>query len=78
GEMIPSLNVYPSFYLTAYGFERYYIQNRMTAPLFPIGDPRVAGGSVYLGSPEHEQVVINVIDETLEQLNCISHELILS
>lgn len=78
GDMKPPLNVYFSGYRTAEGFEGYYMMKRMNAPFLLIGDPRVEGGSFYIGSSEYEQGIINVIDETLEKLNFKSHELILS
>ncbi|PTK05053.1 accessory Sec system protein Asp2, partial [Mammaliicoccus sciuri] len=78
GDMIPPLNVYFSGYRTAEGFEGYYMMKRMNALFLLIGDPRVEGGSFYIGLSEYEQGIINVIDETLEKLNFKSHELILS
>lgn len=78
GDMKPPLNVYFSGYRTAEGFEGYYMMKRMNAPFLLIGDPRVEGGSFYIGSSEYEQGIINVIEETLEKLNFKSHELILS
>lgn len=78
GDMKPPLNVYFSGYRTAEGFEGYYMMKRMGAPFLLIGDPRIEGGSFYIGSPKYEKGIVNVIKQTLEKLNFNSHELILS
>ncbi|WP_285835273.1 accessory Sec system protein Asp2, partial [Staphylococcus aureus] len=54
------------------------MMKRMNAPFLLIGDPRIEGGSFYIGSSKYEKGIVNVIEQTLEQLNFNSHELILS
>ena len=45
------------------GFEGYFMMNKMNAPFILIGDPRLEGGSFYLGSETFEQGIINVIQK---------------
>lgn len=78
GDMKPPLNVYFSGYRPAEGFEGYFMMNKMDAPFILIGDPRLEGGSFYLGSETFEQGVIDVIRHALDFLGFKHDELILS
>lgn len=78
GDMKPPLNVYFSGYRPAEGFEGYFMMNKMNAPFILIGDPRLEGGSFYLGSETFEQGIINVIQKALDFLGFKHDELILS
>ena len=60
------------------GFEGYFMMNKMNAPFILIGDPRLEGGSFYLGSETFEQGIINVIQNALDFLGFKHDELILS
>ena len=60
------------------GFEGYFMMNKMNAPFILIGDPRLEGGSFYLGSETFEQGIINVIQKALDFLDFKHDELILS
>ena len=77
GDMKPPLNVYFSGYRPE-GFEGYFMMNKMNAPFILIGDPRLEGGSFYLGSETFEQGIINVIQNALDFLGFKHDELILS
>ena len=78
GDMKPPLNVYFSGYRPGEGFEGYFMMNKMNAPFILIGDPRLEGGSFYLGSETFEKGVLDVIRNALEFLGFKHNELILS
>ena len=78
GDLKPPLNVYFSGYRTAEGFEGYFIMKRMGSPFLLIGDPRLEGGGFYLGTPDFEKGVADVIRNALESLGFTSDQLILS
>lgn len=78
GDMKPPLNVYFSGYRSAEGFEGYFMMNQLKAPFMLIGDPRVEGGSFYLGSDEYEQALKQVILDSLDYLGFQRNDLILS
>lgn len=78
GDMKPPLNVYFSGYRPAEGFEGYFMMQKLGAPFILIGDPRIEGGSFYLGSDQYEAMIEKVIKDALEYLNFNEHELILS
>lgn len=78
GDLKPPLNVYFSGYRSAEGFEGFYMMKNLTAPFLLISDPRIEGGDFYLGSDDYQQTIINVIKQTLADLNFEHHDLILS
>lgn len=78
GNMKPPLNVYFSGYRTAEGFEGYNMMNKFEHPFLLIGDPRVEGGSFYIGSKNFEQAILDTIQKALKELDFKAHELILS
>ena len=78
GDLKPPLNVYFSGYRTAEGFEGYFIMKRMGAPFLLIGDPRLEGGGFYLGTPDFEKGVADVIRNALQSLGFTSDQLIMS
>lgn len=78
GDLKPPLNVYFSGYRSAEGFEGYYMMKNLKAPFLLIGDPRIEGGSFYLGSEAYENSIKNIIKDTLEYLNFKDDDLILS
>ncbi|RPF56704.1 accessory Sec system protein Asp2 [Abyssicoccus albus] len=78
GDLKPPLNVYFSGYRSAEGFEGYFLMNLFKAPFLLIADPRLEGGSFYLGSEEYEQTIINTIRNTLNHLGFKENEVILS
>ena len=78
GDMKPPLNVYFSGYRSAEGFEGYFMMKQLKAPFILIGDPRVEGGSFYLGSDDYERAIKQVIQNGLDRLGFKENELILS
>lgn len=78
GDMKPPLNVYFSGYRTAEGFEGYGIMKSLKGPFMLIGDPRLEGGAFYIGSPELEARIVEVIQESLDYLGFGKNDLILS
>ncbi|MGW7935020.1 accessory Sec system protein Asp2 [Staphylococcus xylosus] len=78
GDLQPPLNVYFSGYRSLEGFEGYFMMNKLDAPFILISDPRVEGGSFYIGSDSYETAIKNLIIEKLSYLGFNSDELILS
>lgn len=78
GDMQPPLNVYFSGYRPAEGFEGFGIMKYLEAPFMLIGDPRLEGGSFYLGTKEFEANISKVIRQSLDYLGFQSSDLILS
>lgn len=78
GDMKPPLNVYFSGFRTAEGFEGYGIMKALKRPFMLIGDPRLEGGGFYVGSPELENKIVEVIQESLDYLGFEKKDLILS
>ena len=74
----PPLNVYFSGYRTAEGLEGFYMLREMKAPFLLIGDPRLEGGASYLGSPEYEKKILEVIEATLQKLHFTKDQMIIS
>lgn len=78
GDCKPPLNVYFSGYRSAEGFEGFYMMKRLGAPFLLITDPRLEGGSFYMGSQKLEQQIVETIKNTLKELRFRSNDLILS
>lgn len=78
GDMKPPMNVYFSGFRTAEGFEGYGIMKSLKGPFMLIGDPRLEGGGFYIGSPELEAKIVEVIQESLDYLGFEKKDLILS
>ncbi|MGY3713837.1 MULTISPECIES: accessory Sec system protein Asp2 [Lactococcus] len=78
GNLKPPLNVYFSGYRSAEGFEGFYMMKNLGAPFLLITDPRLEGGSFYMGSEVLENKLKNVIENCLKYLGFTSKELILS
>lgn len=78
GDLKPPLNVYFSGYRSAEGFEGFFMMKRLGAPFLLITDPRLEGGSFYMGSHELEEKLMGVIQGALEELGFSQQELILS
>lgn len=78
GDLKPPLNVYFSGFRTAEGFEGYGIMKSLKSPFMLIGDPRLEGGGFYIGSPELEAKLVQVIQESLDYLGFEKKDLILS
>lgn len=78
GNLKPPLNVYFSGYRTAEGFEGYYMMKSLKHPFLLIGDPRLEGGSFYIGLQDYEDKIQKVIKKTLESCGFTSDQLLLS
>lgn len=78
GDMKPPLNVYFSGYRSAEGFEGFFMMKQLKAPFILIADPRVEGGSFYLGSDAYEQAIKKVIQDGLTRLGFKKDDLVLS
>ena len=78
GDCKPPLNVYFSGYKTMQGFEGYYMMRKMGAPFLLIAEPRLEGGSFYMGSEEYENSIVSIIQSHLDKLGFSNKELILS
>lgn len=68
GDLKPPLMVYFSGWRTAEGFEGFPMMKRLKAPFLLICDPRLEGGSFYLGSESFEENVRTVISSSLDYL----------
>ena len=78
GDMKPPLNVYFSGFRGAEGFEGFYMMKSLKSPFLLIGDPRLEGGSFYIGTDSLEEKVEEVIQDALNYLEFDSSQLILS
>ncbi|MGP4117517.1 accessory Sec system protein Asp2 [Levilactobacillus zymae] len=78
GDMKPPLNVYFSGFNMADHFEGNFMMERLGAPFLLVSDPRLNGGGFYLGSPEFETGMRQIIESTLKQLGFAPDDLILS
>lgn len=65
GDLKPPLNIYFSGYRPAEGFEGFVMMKRMKSPFILFSDPRLEGGSFYLGSKELENKIRDYIDQQL-------------
>lgn len=74
----PPLCVYFSGFRSAEGFEGYWMMKSMKTPFLLICDPRLEGGSFYIGSDSYESKIISVINEKLDFLGFSPDQLILS
>lgn len=78
GDLTPPLNVYFAGYQQRTGFEGYFMMKRMGKPFILFADPRLEGGSFYLGSQQYEQQIQFILKTTLEKLGFKPEDLILS
>ncbi|MCR8968375.1 accessory Sec system protein Asp2 [Facklamia sp. 7083-14-GEN3] len=78
GNLKPPLNIYFSGYRPAEGFEGYGMMKGLKHPYLLLSDPRVEGGSFYIGSKEYEEGVLAIIKEHIELLGFSNHQTIFS
>ena len=76
-DMKPPLNVYFSGYRASESFEGYRVMRSVGAPFLLISDPRVEGGSCYLGSDEYEKMILDEINKALDFLGFTPSQLVL-
>lgn len=78
GDRKPPLNVYFSGYKTRQGFEGYYLMEGMGAPYLLVAEPRLEGGSFYMGSEEYEQMMVEMIRRYMNELGFSSDQLVMA
>ncbi len=78
GDLKPPLAVYFSGFKTMQGFEGYYMMRKMGCPFLLIAEPRLEGGSFYMGSPEYETALADIIRNCMKELGFTSEQVILS
>ena len=78
GDLKPPLNVYFSGYKTLQGFEGYYMMRKMGCPFLLIAEPRLEGGSFYMGSEEYENAIKEILHSHIEELGFTREQVILS
>ncbi len=78
GDFTPPLNVYFSGYRTAEGFEGYWMMKSLNKPFLLLADPRLEGGSFYIGSEEYEETIRRVIQDSLDFLGFERSQMIMS
>lgn len=78
GDLKPPLTVYFSGYKTREGFEGYYMMRKMGCPFLLIAEPRLEGGSFYMGSEEYEAALAQMIQEHRRELGFTRQQVILS
>lgn len=78
GDLKPPLNVYFSGYKTLQGFEGYYMMRKMGCPFLLIAEPRLEGGSFYMGSNEFESALCEILIKHMKTLGFTEDQVILS
>lgn len=78
GDRKPPLNVFFSGYKTRQGFEGYYMMERMGAPYLLVAEPRLEGGSFYMGSGEYEQMMVNMIRKYMDELGFSAEQVVMA
>lgn len=78
GDMKPPLNVYFSGYKTMQGFEGYNMMRKMGCPFLLVAEPRLEGGSFYMGSKEYETMIYQAIEGYMQKLGMTSDEVVFS
>ncbi|OLS10145.1 accessory Sec system protein Asp2 [Lacticaseibacillus casei] len=78
GDLKPPLSVYFSGYRSAEGFEGNFMMKAIRNPFLLFSDARLEGGAFYLGDPQLENQVVEMIQATLKRLGFRPDELILS
>lgn len=78
GDLKPPLAVYFSGFKTMQGFEGYYMMRKLGCPFLLIAEPRLDGGSFYMGSEEYETALAGIIRKYMEELGFSNDQVILS
>lgn len=78
GDRKPPLNVFFSGYKKRQGFEGYNIMRKMGCPFLLIGEPRLEGGSFYMGAEEYEKMMVDIIRKYMKELGFTRHQVILA
>lgn len=78
GDRKPPLNVFFSGYKTRQGFEGYYMMESMGAPYLLVAEPRLEGGSFYMGPGEYERMMVDMIRRYMEELGFSPEQVIMA
>lgn len=78
GDLNPPLAVYFSGYKTLQGFEGYNMMRNMGCPYLLISEPRLEGGSFYMGTEEYETAVAEIIRKYINELGFTKEQVVLS
>ncbi len=78
GDRKPPLSIYFSGYKTRQGFEGYNMMQKMGCPFLLIAEPRLEGGSFYMGSEEYEKLIISIIQKYKNELGFSNEQVIMS
>ena len=78
GDLKPPLAVYFSGFKTQQGFEGYYMMRNMGCPFLLIAEPRLDGGSLYMGTEEYETAIADIIRKYMVELGFSKEQVILS
>jgi accessory secretory protein Asp2 len=78
GDLKPPLCVYFSGYKTQQGFEGYFMMRSMGCPFLLIAEPRLSGGSFYMGTEEYENACADIIRNRMQELGFSNDQVILS
>ncbi len=78
GDFKPPLAVYFSGFKTLQGFEGVYMMRKMGCPFLLIAEPRLDGGSFYMGSEEYEAALVDIIRNYMGELGFTNDQVILS
>ena len=78
GDRKPPLNIYFSGYKTQEGFEGYYLMRKMGAPFLLISESRLEGGAFYMGTPEYEAMIVNMIRKHIDELGFQMSDVVMS
>lgn len=78
GDRKPPMNVYFSGYKTKQGFEGYNLMCKMGSPFLLIAEPRLEGGSFYMGTEEYEAMIESVIRKYMAELGFSGEQVIMA
>jgi accessory secretory protein Asp2 len=78
GDRKPPLNVFFSGYKARQGFEGYNMMEGTGAPYLLVAEPRLEGGSFYMGSGEYERLMVDMIRRYMEELGFSSEQVVMA
>lgn len=78
GDRKPPFNIYFSGYRTQEGFEGHNMLKSMGCPFLLISDPRLEGGSFYMGNEEYEKLMTDTIQHYIDELGFTSDQVVMS
>ncbi|MCM0599494.1 accessory Sec system protein Asp2 [Periweissella fabalis] len=78
GDFKPPLNVYFSGYRTLEGFEGQRMMHGMGSPFLLIADSRLEGGAFYMGNPDLENKVVELIKKASRSMGFKNDQIVMS